>query len=263
MATYKLASSLFVPSGIPVFMYHDISDDHASRERYTISASLLRKQLLFLKQREFVVVGLSEISQNCNQPSVVLTFDDGLDSHYKQAFPLLGKLGFTATFFVSTGLLGAPGYLSWNQLRQMSDAGMTIGSHGHRHINYSSMCAEMAEGELRRSRLILENGLGKSVTTFAAPFGLLSRRLAQSLRRAGFECVCSSHPWLASGTASVISRLAVYNETAVRDFSALAQRNIFPLLRRRIRNAILHLPKHVLLFISPERLGVQVCEEVK
>ncbi len=192
---------------------------------------------------------------------MVLTFDDGLCSHYERVFPALLEYALTATFFVTTALAGSPGYLSWSQMREMSAAGMTFGSHGREHIDYSGLPDVVATRELDRSRVALEDGLGRPASMFSAPYGFLSRALIESARQAGFHWICSSHPWLASADSTVVSRLAIYHDTELRRFSALATRSPLPLLARRTRNALLYLPKQLLLRASPRHLGVQVHQE--
>ncbi len=120
---------------------------------------------------------------------VMLTFDDGYDDNYDYAFPALVKRGVRATFFVTTGLLssdsrtvarflrerGCPSDdlrpMSWNQMREMRDAGMLFGSHTHTHRNLATLDRAQASDELRVSKEILEEGLGEPITMLAYPYG--------------------------------------------------------------------------------------------
>jgi hypothetical protein len=100
----------------------------------------------------------------------------------------------------------------------------------------------------------LEDRLGAPVSGFAAPYGAMGNRLIEVARRAGFDRIYSSNPWLASGKSAVVSRLAIYRDTDLHRFSAFATRNAFPLLARRARNIFLYLPKQLVLRTCPERL---------
>ena len=263
MAAHKLISRRFAIPGVPVFMYHDVCATAAAGNRYRLPLAMFSEQLAFLREQGFAVEALDALAGNSNGDRVVLTFDDGLSSHYERVFPALLGQGLTATFFVTTALLGTSGYLGWSQLREMSEAGMTIGSHGHQHIDYSGLEAGAARRELHLSRASLEDGLGKPAFTFSAPYGFLSRALIESARQAGFHWICSSIPWLAAADATVVSRLAVYHDTDVPRFSALARGCALPLLARRIRNALLYIPKQLLRRGAPELLGVRVRQEIE
>jgi hypothetical protein len=109
----------------------------------------------------------------------------------------------------------------------------------------------------------LEDRLGMAATTFSAPYGFLNRALTSAAREAGFSHICSSLPWLATPQADVFSRLAIYGDTTLAEFSSLALRNAWPLLARRTRNALLHLPKQLLRRTAPGKLGVNVGEVEK
>jgi peptidoglycan/xylan/chitin deacetylase (PgdA/CDA1 family) len=263
MAAHKLITPRFAVRGLPVFMYHDLCALPATQARYTTPLTVFREHLAFLREQQFAVMQLSGFaSQSCVR-SAVLTFDDGLASHYELAFPALLEQRLAATFFVTTALVDSPGYLTWSQLREMCAAGMTIGSHGHRHIDYTGLPTAAAQSELLRSRMELEDRLGTPATTFSAPYGFLNHALILAARNTGFRHICSSQPWLATPEAETISRLAIYCDTSLAEFSALAMRSAWPLLARRTRNVLLHLPKQILLRTSPRKLGVNVGEAAK
>ena len=75
-------------------------------------AAALERQLR-LVSLAFPVVSLPAIASKSARPRVALTFDDGLRSNVEVAYPILRKLGLTATFFVCPGLIDAEQWL-WN-----------------------------------------------------------------------------------------------------------------------------------------------------
>ena len=259
MAARPLSRHRFALSGTPVLLYHDVCKETAC-DRFAITLSSLKQHLATLLEQGFSVTGLLALRGDENAPRVVLTFDDGLASHYEHVFPALVENGFRASFFVSTALVGSAGYLTWNQIREMSDAGMTIGSHGFLHSDYSLLRPSLASYQLRASRQSLESAIGKPVTSFSAPYGFLNKRLIEVARNAGFEQICSSLPSLAGSTCTVIPRLAVYADTSIAEFVALAHGRPRPILSRLARHAFLYCPKQVLLRTWPQRLGVSVQE---
>lgn len=120
------------------------------------------------------------------------TFDDGNLSDYAHAFPLLAERGRAASFFILAGRIGAPGSLSAEQIRELSEAGMTIGSHGWDHVDWRRCNRQELRRELSDSRARIEDAAGRAVTAAAAPFGLFDARVIAAAKAAGFSRIFSS-----------------------------------------------------------------------
>lgn len=123
------------------------------------------------------------------RPTVAITFDDGYEDNHREAFPLLTRYGFPATFFIATGLVDrdeeALGRLrrewgphepvlrplSVGQLREMQTAGMRFGAHTRTHPNLRTLDERGLRAEIAGSRDRLEELLQRTVRTFAYPFG--------------------------------------------------------------------------------------------
>src|SRR6266568_3542065 len=147
-------------------MYHDVCTGSCPDEQYTLPLSTFRQHLMYLREQGITVADLCSLASSERERPVVLTFDDGLRSHFENVYPALLECGFRATFFATTSLIDTPGFLTWKQVREMSDAGMTFGSHGNYHINHSGLSLYEAQYQLRCSRVALEDALGKTVSSF-------------------------------------------------------------------------------------------------
>ena len=121
--------------------------------------------------------------------TLVLTFDDGYASHFDVVAPLLLRYRFSGTFFVTTGLVGKPGYMTWEQLRKLVFLGMEIGSHGATHRPLTQLSSDDVLHELRSSKSVLEERLGVPIKAMAAPGGFWNRRVADASKQAGYEAV--------------------------------------------------------------------------
>ncbi len=113
-----------------------------------------------------------------------LTFDDGNASDVEIALPRLLERGLRAEFFVLAGLLGQPGRLDTNGVRELSAAGMAIGSHGWAHRDWRRIDDAEAERELTGAHRILSDLTGRVVTRVAIPFGSYDRHVLRRLRAA-------------------------------------------------------------------------------
>ena len=127
-------------------------------------------------------------------PAVMLTFDDGDDSNYRQAWPVLAKRGLSADFFVNPARVGRPGFCSWTELADMAEAGMSIQSHGHTHTYFTHLDRAALSEELRISRAEIEDRLGRAVSLLAPPGGRSPRGLVALARSLGYSAVLGSEP---------------------------------------------------------------------
>jgi peptidoglycan/xylan/chitin deacetylase (PgdA/CDA1 family) len=141
----------------------------------------------------WVPVGwLSSIVDALPEQGVGIAFDDGNSSDVEHALAALLQRGRRARFFVLAGRLGQDGYLDADDLRRLSGAGMTIGSHGLDHRDWRSLGEEELRGELVQSRRTLGEVLDEDVEEAACPFGSYDRRVLRALRAAGYRRVYNS-----------------------------------------------------------------------
>lgn len=139
----------------------------------------------------------------------LLTFDDGHSSDYEIVFPTLQDAGIKAVFYLITGRVGFPGYLSWEQVREMRRHGMEFGSHGLNHSKMTSLNKVQALNELTRSRLDIEDHLGEAVTTFAFPYGDYNTDLIRLTASAGYAACCISDHGTVKLSAQLIPRNSI------------------------------------------------------
>jgi peptidoglycan/xylan/chitin deacetylase (PgdA/CDA1 family) len=132
---------------VPILMYHYVSELPPDPDRYRLDLTVLPEdfeaQLQYLADEGYHTITLTDLYLHLTQgyplpeKPIILTFDDGYRDAYEVVFPLLLDYGFTGTFFV----LATPAhfewaeYLTWEQMREMSDAGMDIQSHGRDHVD--------------------------------------------------------------------------------------------------------------------------------
>jgi peptidoglycan/xylan/chitin deacetylase (PgdA/CDA1 family) len=123
---------------------------------------------------------------------VRLTFDDGNASDVEVALPRLRDRGLHAEFFVLAGLLGEPGRVDRDGVRELLDAGMTVSSHGWAHRDWRRITADEAQQELIEAHRVLAELTGRDVSRVAIPFGSYDRHVLRRLRDAGVTRVYTS-----------------------------------------------------------------------
>ncbi len=183
--------------GSPVLMYHGIGAPPprvADEGHYNVERAELEQQLDLLASRR--VISLEAMLGG--QRGVVLTFDDGERSVLLEAAPLLRARRLPAVLYVTSGLLGQPGYLAPEEVAKAGAAGLTIGAHGHTHRFLPDLPDAELEDELGRSRETLSKLAGVPVVHMSLPGGRGDARVATAARRAGFRTIATSQAGLAS-----------------------------------------------------------------
>lgn len=247
-------------TGTPVLMYHGISREQTSSraDRFAVSINDFRTQIGLLASMGCAALDDIRTGVSFGRNAVAITFDDGLESDFTVAFPLLQEHGLVAHFFINAANVGQPGYMDWQQIRELNRAGMHIGSHGYRHISLTEVNDATLLGELAHSRKVLENELQTEVAWFAAPYGLITTRIVRVAYQTGYKGVCTSRCWPARQHNSATPRVAISRETSMKEFRSLVDRKCSIYWRRNLAAAAKYVPRRVLVRIRPSVLGVSV-----
>ncbi len=185
---------------VPILCYHRFGNPAS---KMTVTPQTFAQQLEFLAKNDYRVIRLAELRGflEARRPlpprTVVITIDDGYESVYRHAFPLLKKYGFPATLFVYTDFIGAPDALSWPQLQELQRSGLVdVQSHSKTHRNLIERGANEDEAryrqaidtEMRVPRELLGRRIdGALVQHIAWPYGDANGTVLDSAVRQGFE----------------------------------------------------------------------------
>jgi len=163
-------------SGLPILMYHAVYDEEKGEEPYGdyslfVEKKEFEKQMNHLKSVGYTPIFLSEIDKNKYEKPIVITFDDGYENVYTNAYEVLKRIGFKFNFFIISGWLGDP-YVTSEQLKELSNGEyVEIGSHTVSHVKLDELDYKEQEKQLKESKEILEKLLNKKINTIAYPYG--------------------------------------------------------------------------------------------
>ncbi|MBE6073388.1 MAG: polysaccharide deacetylase family protein [Selenomonas ruminantium] len=130
------------------------------------------------------LAGTGELPEN----PVLITFDDGYEDNYTNAYPILKKYGFKATIFVITSFLGKDkNYMTWDQARELDANGISIESHTVDHKSMTDLTDEQLRMELVESKKKAEKELGHPVEYMAYPTGTYNLHIAEMVKEAGYK----------------------------------------------------------------------------
>jgi peptidoglycan/xylan/chitin deacetylase (PgdA/CDA1 family) len=193
-----------------VLCYHALSEDWPAA--LSTTPARFAAQLRLLKRRGYRAVTFSELVAGSDEGKrVAITFDDGYKSVGRLAKPLLDEVGYSATVFVPTDMVGWAGPVAWpgvdrwlggpyeqeliphtwDELRALADDGWEIGSHTRSHPHLTTLDDERLRAELHGSRRRCEDELGRRCTSIAYPYGDYDARVSAAAERAGYEAGAS------------------------------------------------------------------------
>jgi peptidoglycan/xylan/chitin deacetylase (PgdA/CDA1 family) len=188
---------------------------------------------------------------------LIISFDDGFESIYTRAMPILRKNNLRATFFIVSSFVGTRDYLSWDQLLEMKAAGMNIESHTHTHPVLTKLSREKIKEELTTSKEMLEGKLQSEITALCVPGGFTNGIVAEIARECGYTALCTSLIGLnrIDKAHFELRRLGIKGFDSMSRFADLAHGRILPIYEYRLRQAALSTLKRI--------LGVENYEKIK
>ena len=186
-------------TGAVVLMYHRFGEARYPSTNVTIEQ--FEAQIEELKSGPYRILPVPDIidalrrGESLPDHAVGITIDDAYASAYTEAWPRLRKTGFPFTVFVATEPVdrGVAGMMTWDEIREMAAAGVTIGHHSvtHGHMAGASPQGNARELEVAGRRFADE--LGQRPRLFAYPYGEASLALIGRVREAGFAAAFGQH----------------------------------------------------------------------
>lgn len=238
---------------IVFLMYHEleragrpICQDEPGYARYVLPQDDFRAQVDFLRNNGWRGLSVGEALSFPEGRSVAITFDDGSETDLLAAAPILQKVGFGATFFITTGRLGTPGYLSAAQLRELSAQGFEIGCHSMTHPYLTDLDEEGLRREICDSKIQLEQITEKPADHFSCPGGRYDQRVVKLARTAGYRTLSTSRIQANAPGSDLfaLGRVAMLRDVSLPAFAAICEGSSLP--RMRAQSALRQAAKVIL-----------------
>lgn len=206
---------------IPVLTYHHFSTERTDNS-LIVHPDLFEQQMKYLSEQGYTTLSDEELVQiysgkmDIPKKPILITLDDGYESNYNLAFPILKKYNMKATVFLIVRRIFdvhreiVPyNYLDWNEIKEMSDSGLiSFQSHTYNmhfmdainnlgaithpmslngHTETKSDYDQRVIQDLTLSKQIIEQKLGKRVVSFAYPFGHYNKHTEELVKQTGFK----------------------------------------------------------------------------
>jgi len=213
---------------IPILMYHYVRYVDPGLDSLGFGLSVTPEQfgaqLAWLRAAGYESVRMDAAAAcirgegPCPARAVALTFDDGYADAYTAALPLLQQHGFVATFYIVSGFVGQPGYMGWQEIRALRDAGMEIGAHSLTHPDLTSLGLDAMRAQVGQSGAVIAAELGTPVRSFCYPGGRFSDTVAAVTREAGFTSGVTTLPDGPQDNPFTLPRLRISGDLALDGF---------------------------------------------
>ena len=213
-------------SGRSILTYHNIACSHEGLHLYDVALSDFDEQMKLLRALPGLHVSTLNQAVTSDGRHIALTFDDGYASWAHEVLEVLTRHELKAHFFVcveniykwSASLKSNDYAISREDIVRLKDAGMVIGSHAMKHRFLHRLDMKDIDYELSESKKILEDIVGKRVTTFSVPRGMYNQNVIDAAKRAGYEHVYTSDIGINADEGFLQKRIPICRTTTLGVF---------------------------------------------
>jgi hypothetical protein len=218
--------------GTVFLMYHELEwpgrglvQSEPGYSRYILREAMFRSQIDWLCTNGWHGLSVGEALRLSTEKPVAITFDDGCETDWIAAAPILKEAKFHATFYITAGFLNHPGYMSETQLRELSFAGFEVGCHSMTHAYLNDLGMQQLHAEIVDARSKIEDIIGRKVEHFSCPGGRYSPQAVAVARQAGYVSFATSrahanHP---ATDRFCLGRVAIMRETTQSQFENICR----------------------------------------
>lgn len=214
-------------------MYHYIREVDPTEDpmgwRLSVAPEAFAAQLDWLDREHYTTLRMDTVAAclngdlRCPPRAIALTFDDGYADAATEALPLLQEHGFVATFYVVNRSIGQEGYMGWDEIRALRDAGMEIGGHTRSHLDLTALEPSLASDEIAGSRAQLAAELQVPVESFCYPAGRYGDATKALVEQAGYRSAVTTVPGWYQGDPYALPRLRVGGSATLEGFASLVR----------------------------------------
>ncbi len=184
---------------IVFLMYHELElpgrpliQSDPGYVRYILSRESFESEIRWLRQNGWRGLAVGEALRYPEGKSVAITFDDGCETDLIVAAPILKENGFNATFYVTAGFIGNPGYMSPGQLRELHALNFEIGCHSMTHAYLDDLSPADLRREISDAGKKIAEIIGQRVQHFSCPGGRYNAAAIAVAKESGYLSLATS-----------------------------------------------------------------------
>tara|TARA_B100001027_G_scaffold197165_1_gene154459 strand:- start:4285 stop:5244 length:960 start_codon:yes stop_codon:yes gene_type:complete len=167
-------------------MYHRFNENKYPSTN--IKVDIFKEHLALIQNKNIDFYNPSEFDEEFknskNKKKVLITIDDAFSSFYNEAWPILKKKEIPFILFVSTEPVGKKGYMTWNQIKEISRYKFAyIGNHSHTHEYLVDFSQNKFEDDINTSIKIFKEKIGYNPIFFSYPFGEFNLKQVEYIKK--------------------------------------------------------------------------------
>lgn len=210
---------------IPVLAYHSVSKN-GTENRFTVSSAEFRQQMKYLHDEGYQTISLQQFRTilqgkvKNNGKQILITFDDGYENTYTEAYPIMKQYGYIATLFVITDWMDGRNYINWDQAKLLHRNGWDIMPHTKNHKSLPLLTKGDQLDEITSAKRNIENHLHTKVRVFAYPYGFRDKTTVDILKSNGFDYAFTFENGItdASQDPLLMKRLIIWGNKSLASF---------------------------------------------
>ncbi|MFC1523246.1 polysaccharide deacetylase family protein [Thermodesulfobacteriota bacterium] len=195
-------------TGNTILIYHRFGEGQYPTTN--VAVDRFREQMVYLRDNGYTVISLQELATTLErgatprEKSVVITIDDGYLSTYTEAWPILKSFGFPFTVFIYVKGVDKRyrNFITWDQIREMKEAGVDIQDHSYSHHRLGDRPAGMNDqqyrqwihDDLQKGAAIMTRELGVKPGFFAIPYGEYNTLVIEEAKKLGYRAIFTQDP---------------------------------------------------------------------
>lgn len=181
----------------PIVMYHHIKfcDNNCNdiEKGLSVSPEIFDGQMKYLKENNWESIKLNDLFYKYDQPTIAITFDDGYKDNLTEALPIMKKYELVATIFIISDMVGNEGYLNWDEIKELKNAGWEIGVHSATHPNLATLGTEDLKYQIIEAKKKIDENVGINTNSFSYPAGKYNQEVINIVKEAGLNLAVTTN----------------------------------------------------------------------
>jgi peptidoglycan/xylan/chitin deacetylase (PgdA/CDA1 family) len=218
---YPSSQKKYSHDSLPILYYHCVSDNIFGIDELFVSPSNFEKQMDYLSKSNYTVITFDEIKYISSiEKPIIITFDDGYENNYTEAYPILKKYNFKASIFITYNSIGKKNYLNKDQIKKMCDL-INFQGHTNTHPDLRTLNKEQLIYEIIESQNNIKSLTGQKVNIFAYPIGYYNDEVLK-ITKENYDYAVTNQGGLFypnSNNNFLIKRVYIQRDLEIDDFS--------------------------------------------